>query len=191
MAQRGRPSRTILGRGSRRSTSWVLGPKSGLLGTFGASFAASGSAIGGIGSTSGVDGLTLVRTRGELMMYLTSADAVNAGFHGAFGVGVVTADAFTIGVTAVPTPIADEDWNGWFYHRYVSLHAPGPIAVATAAQETLQNATFAGALRVEVDSKAMRKIPENMTTFCAIELEEIGASGLEWLYNSRELVKLA
>jgi len=46
------------------------------------------------------------------------------------------------------------------------------------------------ALRLEVDSKAMRKLPENMVIFCALQVLEVGVSTMAWHFNSRSLFKL-
>ena len=68
-------------------------------------------------------------------MHLSSAGSATDGFHGAFGIGIANVNAFaTGGITSLLTPLADESWEGWLYHRYFSLFAGGTIAAATAAQ---------------------------------------------------------
>ena len=173
----------------RHRSQWEVGPRTS---SNGGSQIISGSVaqIGALTAVAQVDGITLIRTRGELLMYLTSAVASLDGFFGAFGIGKATAAALLVGVTAVPTPITEESWDGWLYHRFFSLMAPGPIAVATAAQEQLQVAPAVSALRFEVDSKAMRKIDVDESFYCAIEVVEVGASSMSWHMNSRMLVKL-
>jgi len=133
----------------------------------------------------------LVRTRGDLSLFLSVAADV-AGFHGAFGIGVIGSPAFTAGVASVPTPITEEGWGGWLYHRYFSCFAGGAIATATAAQQADQVNATSGALHIEVDSKAMRKLDVNETIYAALEVVLQGASGtLRWTFNSRTLFKLA
>ena len=103
---------------SRRRTGWEEGPGSSTL----TSFTVSGSAILGSGLTLLQDGLTLVRSRGSLEARLQAASTIPSGFHCAIGIGVVTADAFGIGITAVPIPISNVDWNGWLFHQFFDFH---------------------------------------------------------------------
>ena len=172
-------------RSLRRKTSWALGPG----GTSVLVITASQSSILGAGSQPLVDGLTMVRLRGELLLRLSLASAVTGGFTGAFGVGLSTVAAFAIGVTALQTPLTDEDWDGWLYHRYFALGPGGVIDNSAAADADQVNATSA-ALRLEVDSKAMRKIPEGTNIFAAIEVVEFGTATMEADFNSRILVKI-
>ena len=79
----------------------------------------------------------LIRTRGEFLIFLHSATALAHGYHGAFGIAKATTVAITAGAASVPTPITEENWDGWLYHRYFSVLSAGPIAAATAAQEAL------------------------------------------------------
>ena len=177
-------------RSLRRKTNWAIGPQTAgdgasiAIGSSQALLAANGAQV--IES-----GITLVRLRGSLNLFLTSAAALGDGFHGAFGIGIATLPAFTIGVTAVPTPITEESWNGWLYHRYFGIFSGGPIAAATAAQEALQVNSTSAALNFEVDSKAMRKLNTDTVIFAALEVIELGASStMEFAFNSRLLVKL-
>ena len=173
----------------RRKTSWEIGAQTGIDGaTRAVSSSSSLLAVSGVNSE--VDGLTLIRTRGDLNLFLTTCDAVGNGFHGAFGIGIVNENAFAAGIGSVLTPLTDEDWDGWFYHRYFGIFSGGPIAAATAAQEALQINSTSAALHVEVDSKAMRKLTEQMTIYAALEVVELGTCTMEWAFNSRSLFKL-
>jgi len=187
---RGGRSRSSFPRSQRRKTSWNIGPQTGV---DGATQVISASAAVLATGTAVVlnEGITMVRTRGELNVFLSIATGQGDGFHGAFGIAVASSPAVTAGVGSVPTPITEENWDGWLYHRYFGLFAGGPLATATAADQQSQvNATTA-ALRVEVDSKAMRKLSVDMTIYAAIEVIELGAaSSMEWGFNSRILVKL-
>ena len=75
----------------------------------------SGSAFLGSGVTPVVSGLTLVRTRGQLFATLAVSSAAGDGYTGVWGIGKVTAAAFAAGLTAIPTPITEADWDGWLY----------------------------------------------------------------------------
>ena len=80
-----------------------------------------------------------MRIRGELLAYLTAATGVSDGFLCAVGIGLASQNAFTdIGVTALMSPIGDEDWDGWLYHRFFNLHSASVITdVASSDQDTV------------------------------------------------------
>ena len=182
-------SRGFAQQGRRRKTSWEIGSQSGADGAS-ISLSSSTALLGTGGVTTLLDGQTLVRTRGDLNLSLSLADIAGSGFTGAFGVGVVNENAFVAGIGSVLTPLTDEDWDGWLYHRYFSLVAGGPLAAATAAaQADFVNPT-AAALHIEVDSKAMRRMIEQQTIYCALEVVETGTATMEWAFNSRMLFKL-
>ena len=169
-------------------SSWEVGPETSGGGGPQA-FSGTGAILAGTAVQAAVDGLTLIRTRGEFLMYLLSATAAGDGFHGAIGIAKATTAAIVAGAASVPTPITEEAWDGWLYHRYVSLIAPGPMAVATAAQETLQHANVTAAIRIELDSKAMRKQSVDEGFYFAVEFTAHGTAAAEFLMNSRMLVK--
>ena len=123
-------------------------------------------------------------------MHLTSAAAALDGFAGAFGIGVITAAAFTAGVGSVPTPITEIGWDGWLYHQFIDLRAPGLIDGSAAVDVDIMLSTTA-AVRIPVDSKAMRKIGIDEVTFGVLEVIEVGTAALSWRFNSRILDKLA
>jgi len=183
-----RRSRSVPVRSPRRKTSWQIGPETGTNGSA-QSITATGSTGASVGAQSAVDGNTLVRTRGELLLTLLAAAAAGDGFIGAFGIGVVTAQAFGIGITALPTPIDEEDWDGWLYHRYFSVVSSSIISDTVSSADDFANAVSA-VLRVEIDSKAMRKVPENMTVAAVLQVTEVGTATMTWNFNSRMLIKL-
>ena len=176
-------------RSQRRKTSWTVGPSSGADGES-QEITASSSVL----ATSAIeflfDGDTLVRTRGEFVASLVLSSAVANGYNGAFAIGLATLQAVTAGVASLPTPIDEQEWDGWLYHRYFSLISGGAIASATAAQQADQvNGTLA-ALRLEVDSKAMRKVKTDMALFAIIQVIETGTATMRFSFNSRTLLKL-
>ena len=175
-------------RSSRRTSSWAFGPQSG---TDGASLgvSATGAQIGGIAVAPTLEGLTLVRTRGEFLFILKTASAAGSGFFGAFGIGRATSAAVTAGIASVPSPTTEETWDGWLYHRYFSITSAGVIDGSVSA-DTDNLLPLAGVLRLEVDSKAMRKLDQETSTYCAIEVTESGTATGSWFFNSRQLIKL-
>ena len=93
---------------------------------------------------------TVVRTRGMLTIRAED-DSADRDIVGAFGLAVVSADAFAIGITAVPGPFSDSGWGGWLVLQPFGLHVAFASAVGVDKIQT----------DIEVDSKAMRKIAPN------------------------------
>ena len=176
-------------RGQRRKTSWGIGPQTGVDGAA-QSITASSATLATGGAFALLDGITVVRMRGDLSLFLTQATALGDGYHGAFGIGITRAPAFTAGIASLPTPLTDEDDENWLYHRYVSLFAGGIIANAAMGSEEAVN-PISAAMHFGVDSKAMRKLDVGVGLYAALEVVELGSAGLRWAYNSRVLVKLS
>ena len=142
----------------------------------------TGTSVSIIGAGQSVldDGLTLVRTRGQFEAFLVASTAAGDGFSGAIGIGIVSAPAFAIGVTAVPMPIGEIEWDGWLYHRFFAVHAPG---TGTASSSEVRQ-------RVEIDSKAMRKVGREEVIYAAVEVFITGTASLKVRLFSRVLLKL-
>jgi len=160
---------------ARRRSSWEIGPGGNNVVT---TSAAALLATFGTGAQATQDGLTLVRIRGFAELILSQAASGGDGYAGALGIGIVTGDAAAIGVTAMPTPIANEFWDGWVWHQFFSLKSP----VATVSGNSRQ--VF------EIDSKAMRKLRDEDVLFAAIEGTEVGTATIFATLGSRTLVKL-
>jgi len=112
---------------------------------------------------------------------LEAAANIGEGFSGAFGVGIVSSDAFVAGVGSVPNPLDDQDWPGWLYCLHWSLHA------STA---TISDGVNTGRISVDVDSKAMRRFRSNEAMFASMQVTEVGTAQVEVFWNSRTLDKL-
>jgi len=164
----------------KRRKGWEEGP--GQLAAQ-ASQAATTSFLLAAGLQLTLDGLTLLRLRGDLTMQLSASSAALDGFTGAFGIGVTTLQAFTIGVTAVPTPIDEQGWDGWIYWNAWS------IKVINA---TLGDGGNSGVhpVRMPIDTKAMRKLREDDVIFAAMQIAEVGTASLETHFDSRVLLAL-
>ena len=184
--QLNRSNRGFAVRTPRRKSSWEQG--SG--GTGQVAFTGSSTSILGLGAGAAEDGLTLVRTRGQLTVSLNAAAAVGEGFSGAFGIGIVTDQAFAAGVASMPAPITDIDWNGWLYHHFFDLFSNTAISGGAAVDEDFGN-VIAGVQRIEVDSKAMRKIGLNEVIFAVLQVVEQGTATMRAAFNSRILIKLS
>ena len=177
---RGRTFQRQFQRTAVRQTSWSNGPG----GTSG-SLSAAGSALFASGSQALVDGLTLVRTRGRVTIWLTSIDAALSGFRQvAVGLCKVTENAFNAGVASVPTPITDIGWDGWIWHSQTqSMICPSA---------TLVNGLGANLLQIDIDSKAMRKFDITDVNAAVIEVSgETGTAVITAELRTRVLDKIA
>ena len=124
-----------------------------------------------------------MRVRGEVTCFISSAAAALDGFlEYTLGIGVVSADAFGAGSGSVPTPGGDQDWGGWLW-----FHAGGAL-VEFSTTEVGQGMSMT---RIQIDSKAMRKIGPNETMFMSGTVAgEVGTATIEFAASTRMLLKL-
>ena len=174
----GLPQRT-----QRRQTSWTAGP-GGVV-----TQSATGSALFPFLLVPLLEGLTITRMRGELLLYLTSAASANDGFDGAVGIGLVSDEAAAVGITAVPTPIDDIDFEEWIWFQMFSLRSASFLADAAATDRDIPSAVSAVA-RIPIDNKAMRKFPVGKSLVGVIESAETGTAGITAFLSIRSLVTL-
>ena len=166
----------------RRLISWELGPG----GTAPTVINSTVAIFLGSALSSSEDGLTVVRIRGELLVYMLLATTSNDGFSGAFGIGLASEAAVTAGAASVPTPITESSADMWLYHRFFSVKSP--VAFASGAAQ--DGPSLATSFRLEVDSKAMRKLIQEDALYAMIEVAEVGTASIEVHFDSRILVKL-
>ncbi len=174
------------GRSPRRKSSWVLGPG----GTAEAELTASSAAIIGSGAVSLLDGTTIVRVRGEILSYLTAATAAGNGFRVGVGILLSEIEAFTIGITALPKPLADMDSEDWVWHSIYNLRSAGALAGAAAADNDFALAISA-VMRQEVDTHAMRKFDEGKILVIVAEVVLVGTATMRIGGEARMLGLLA
>jgi len=94
---------------------------------------------------------TVVRTRGSVAIAPIVNIAADVDVTGAYGLAVVSVDAFNVGVGSIPQPFDDADWPGWFVWRSFAFrweHNASPTGRFSSITQ-------------EVDSKAMRKVGAN------------------------------
>ncbi len=156
---------------SSRLTQWIGPADQGYV-----SVASAGATI--ISSASFEEPLTIMRSRGNVSIQPGSF-AADLNVVGAFGVAIVTTEAFTAGIASIPEPFSDADWGGWFVWRSFSMHLDVQSAVGFDVNSALQ---------FEVDSKAMRKVSQNETLVTIAESRE-GAFDIS--ANLRTLIKLS
>jgi len=109
---------------------------------------------------SGLDN-TVLRIRGNILVFATPDAAGDSDVLG-LGFAVVTDDAASAGGTAVPGPIASPTVDTWLWHQYVPLNAVGRTAIGAD--------NLGCVARVEIDSKAMRKMPPGKSLALISEL---------------------
>ena len=161
---------------SRRKTSWEEGPF-GLI-----TVAADGVTIFPLGTQINADGLTLVRMRGDLLLQLNLATAALDGFRVGVGICMVSINAFNVGATAIPDPIADMDWDGWFFHW------SGHLKSVSAVEDT---GNVGVSVRIPIDNKAMRKLRATDAMVAILETDdEVGTASLTANLSTRFLIKL-
>ena len=163
---------------SRRSVTWGLGATAA-----DENVSATGKTIWTQGAVSGVSETMIVRTRGYWEGVLKAATAAGDGFIIGLGLAVVTSEAFAVGVTVVPGPLTDNDWDGWFWHHVTGLRA----STATIADGVNAVGAF---VRVDIDSKAMRKIDVGEVVMGIVEVIESGTATMEFNADTRQLIKL-
>jgi len=132
-------------RGDKRRTQW-----SGLADQAFIAVASAGATL--ISSISFEAPGTIVRARGRISLFLQVFTG-DLSVVGAFGVGLVSAEAAAIGITAIPHPFRDADAGLWMVHQTwaESFQTEG----ASPATQFLASWSF------EIDSKAMRKVEPN------------------------------
>jgi len=130
--------------------------------------------------------VTIVRMRGWAQVQLNLATAAGDGMIGAVGIGIVSANAFAAGIASVPGPDADAEWDGWLWHQY--FHIRG-VTAQSAGENIARNAN--ADLRIEIDSKAMRKLKSNEVLFGMWETSvETGTASIGVEADVRVLSKL-
>jgi len=121
---------------------------------------------------------TIVRTRG-LLMVTSDQQAATEVFDIGYGHAVVSAQATAIGVTAVPTPVADDDSDLWFlYERVANLF---DFTTGTGYRLT--------GIERQLDSKAMRKCEDGNDFIVAAETSALSNGATVFSYV-RQLIKL-
>ena len=136
----------------------------------------------GIAPVSGAAGLTIVRIRGQLDIFLRSVTSVGDGFQCAFGIGLATAAAVAAGIASVPTPITEAADENWLFWHALSIHGN------SAVEAEFHSGTHQ---RLMVDTKAMRKFEDGMIIYAAIEVVEIGTVTADVFFDSRALALIA
>ena len=104
-------------------------------------------------------GETVIRTRG-MLGWESDQTAATERQIGAFGICVVTQQATTVGITAIPHPATDAAWGGWLYHTF--FFSEFRLTTAAGFESNFLNSMV-------IDSKAMRKVDEDERLVVVVE----------------------
>ena len=99
-----------------------------------------------------------------MLGHLTTRGAADSGKAIGLGLMIASDDQLAAGATAFPGPLADADAD-WLWHSYMLL-----ATVTTTAGDN----TTAGVARIEVDSKAMRRVKQNDNLVFVAEPDNVG-----------------
>ena len=121
---------------------------------------------------------TIVRTRMQLMVGSDQAAATEEQV-GAFGIGFVNVVAGALGITALPGPITDGSWPGWFVWKSFVQELIFSSAIGI-------NPNFG--MTFDIDSKAMRKFSGDQSLVFVAENTH-ATHGIRVGFNGRMLVK--
>ena len=133
-----------------------------------------------IGSFVGTGPVTIRRTFG-LVSWRSDQQAVSEEPMGAFGMCVVSEDAFAAGAAAIPGPFSDADSDLWFVHQF--MYSSFQFADATGR-------TNPTGMQYQINSKAMRKLTEEERVVVMTENGHGSQGALSWM-SLRVLSSLA
>ena len=171
-----RPHRSYPSRGPRRQTDWVGTTQQGYVAVATtvkvaiASFTPDASA-------NNMQMPTAIRNRGSISVRPNSTGA-DLDIVGAFGMCVVTQDALAVGITAIPGPFTDSQFDGWMVWQPFSLRVDFSDATGTRLFDR----------DYEIDSKAMRKVPSG---YALVQVAESFSGAFSISATIRTLMKLS
>ena len=161
---------------SRRLTTWA-----GIQSTTFSGIAASSKALlAGFAASQINQRTTLIRVRG-IMAIRSDQSAALENSMGSFGIAVVTDQAFSTGVTALPGPSTDIEGDYW--QTWQALIAP-PVKGAIASGSPGPSVHY-----MDIDSKGQRKIAD--LEAIALMVENDSGSGFEIAFKLRLLFLLS
>ena len=133
------------------------------------------------GLTTAESALTIVRTRGQMLVTIVDNSGVRQIMQGAMGIILVSSDAFSAGIGSLPGPISD-DQNDWYVWAPFTLSTLDGTADDQAISQTV---------RVDFDSRGMRKSKFGDVAAIVLEIEsDVAAGGIDASLIAREQFKL-
>ena len=122
---------------------------------------------------------TVIRTRG-IFTAVSDQQAASEFQVANYGSIIVSEQAVAIGVTAVPTPVTDDQSNWHVFEQiFTSMVFASGVGVG-----------YDGAVTQLIDSKAMRKVSEGQQLIDVLEVPSIGNAGVAMNTYNRILIKL-
>ena len=119
---------------------------------------------------------TVVRSHFELALRSDQSAAIELQRLG-FGIAVVSDQAVSVGITAVPTPVSDIASSLWFVHSLI-------YADESSITDRTRSAT-----NKSIDSKAMRKVEIGQDIVVVVQGAPTTGSGSSITVGGRMLVK--
>jgi len=121
---------------------------------------------------------TIVRTRIEAMIRSDQTAASEDQVLN-FGMAVVSGEAAAVGITAIPTPVAEQGSDLFFVHQIMM----NTVQIGAAGIQPYNTYT--------IDSKAMRKVSTSEDVVVVAEIDATAnSSGTVLFHSGRMLVKL-
>ncbi len=117
---------------------------------------------------------TILRCRGQIAVGMDESKQVNDTCKLAFGLAMISTDAFAAGAGSVPDPAGEADfpWLWWY-----EVHLNNFVAAASESGGLYQ-------VRIELDSKAMRKVkPGESLAFITQYVDITGAPIVDLLQS--------
>ena len=156
----------------RRRKSWF-----GLLG-LSTNLTGDATVLGG-GLTATEAGNTVLRIMGEYTISPTSAPVVSDLATVTVGIAIVSADAFELGLTVVPDPGSEPEYD-WLYWRAHSMAFDNVLSDSSGANATL---------RRPFDVKSMRKLGARETLCSIVQYSDIsGSSPLSYEFSQARVL---
>ena len=169
----GRGGGVVVSRGPRRQTLWIGSADDTAFTGLAAATALLDQSFTGV-QVSGFAPFTVTRTVGLLAVRSDQEAALEAGMM-ALGCMVVREPARVIGVTAIPTPLAENLDDGWFVYQLGGWSG--------GANEGAPIRTYA------FDSKAQRKVSDGDALVWVVENQNAGFA-CDYQFRFRMLIKV-
>ncbi len=113
---------------------------------------------------------TLMRTRGAVTVSLNQGNVINEAFSVAVGIAVIGARAFAAGTASVPLPLTDSGNDKWLWWGHATINS------GIVGSGTVDSSLYCPCVRLDVDSKAMRKIQADEVIMIAFEVDDLVAA---------------
>ena len=125
----------------------------------------------------GMEKPTITRIRGQVSVGPQSG-AADLDIVGAWGIAIVSDQAFAAGQASIPGPFDEAGWDGWLAHGFYSMKLDVTTDVGRLLIDRVQ----------EIDSKGQRKVSDGETIVVMAE-SNVGAYDISLQF--RMLLKLA